>query len=116
MFWQGIQPTETQMSEPKFPELQIYGQEMLSLIGIVTLRAGHLEDYLVHFISAISGLSLTAARNLFFSTHSARARLDMARALVGAANFSEARRTYANKLLERAETVGARSKCHPSAN
>jgi hypothetical protein len=93
------------LSEPKFPELQIYGQEMLLLIGIVTLRAGHLEDYLVHFICAISGLSHFAARNLFFSTQNAKARLDMARALMASADLSEARREYADKLLDRAQSL-----------
>lgn len=92
----------------KFPEVDHYGQDLLTLIGIVTLRAGHLEEYLVHFMCAVSKIPPPQAHAIFYSSQNSKARLDMIRALIGASDFSKARREHAIMLLDLAKDLSDR--------
>ena len=89
----------------KFPEVDAYGQEALTAIAVVAMRAANLDDYLIHFMSVVSGLSLYQTRAIFHSSQNSKARLDMLRALVNSAGYSEARQAHALHLLDQTKAL-----------
>jgi hypothetical protein len=93
---------------PRHREMEVYGNDILIALGVVSLRAGHLEDYLAHFMSAISGISIHRAMAILYSTQNAKARLDMIRSLLQYSGFSEERTRFATALLNRAQKLANR--------
>jgi hypothetical protein len=95
-----------------FQEVDTFGQELLTALGVVALRAGQLDDYFCFFLSGVLGhkniADIHVARALFFATRSSKARYDMARAAVYVSKMSDARKDFALSLLDRAEKVTKR--------
>jgi len=96
----------------KFDEVETFGEKLLIALGVVALRAGQLDDYFCFFLSAALGHrqigDVHMARALFFSTRSAKARHDMARAAIYVSKMSGARKEFALAILDRVEKVSER--------
>ncbi len=84
----------------KFKEVDTFTPELVTALGVLTIRAGHLDDYLGFFLSAVTGISPSITRALIYSTQSQKARSDMIRAAIKLAKFSEARGEFALSLLD----------------
>jgi hypothetical protein len=103
------QPARLSGMAHAFKEVEVYGEEMIRAIGVLTLRAGHLEDYWSFVIEAISGIDHGQARDLSYVGRSNGARLDVIQALLRSSPLlSEARRDYAMGLLEEARSLASK--------
>jgi hypothetical protein len=92
-----------------FKEVEAYGEDMIRAIGVLTLRAGHLEDYWPFVIEAITGINHTQARDLSYVGRSGSgARLDVIQALVRSSPMlSEARKVHVMGLVREAGRLGS---------
>jgi hypothetical protein len=90
----------------KFPETEAYGEEMILAVGVLTLRAAHLEDYWVFVIEAITGMDQMQARDLCYAGRNSGARLDVVQALLrSSTRLSDARKEHAMGLINEARKL-----------
>lgn len=93
----------------EFPEIHAYGDGLLIALGILSLRAGALEDYWAFVIEVLTGMDHMQCRNLAFVSRNNSAKLDMIQALVGPSPFlSDARKDYASKLIAEGRGLATR--------
>jgi hypothetical protein len=93
-----------------FKEVEAYGEDMIRAIGVLTLRAGHLEDYWPFVIEAITGMNHMQARDLsYVSKGGSGARLDIIQALVRSSpTVSDARKVHVMGLIREAQALASK--------
>ncbi|PHY12522.1 hypothetical protein CSW58_12040 [Caulobacter sp. B11] len=89
----------------RLPELQGEGLEICTAIGVLTLAAVSLEKSLVNLLSALGKISFERSRSLFYSTVSAKARLDMTRSQIEHSGVPDGVKRAATKALDKAKKL-----------
>jgi hypothetical protein len=93
-----------------FREIATYGHDTVTALGVVSIRAGQMDTYLCHFLTAIAFERFTnfrMAQAFYYSTRNTKARSDMIRAAIRASLFSDERKEFALSLLKRADDMAA---------
>jgi hypothetical protein len=95
----------SEVMDSKFREVEMFGADVLLALGVIAIRAAQMELYLVTFLSTVSGIPYHKANAVLYSSQNAKARLDMLRALVNTAKYSDETKRYALKLLDRVKEL-----------
>lgn len=94
--------------KPSYLKFEEPGRELLTAIGAVTVIAVWAEAELIWLLAGLGQMRFNRARALFYSTASAKARLDMIRALIPQSGVPEGVAYATAKVLDKAAALADR--------
>jgi hypothetical protein len=96
------------MARKPIPEVNGWGDEIVTALGALVIRASQHEAALVSLFCAIADTSRRQAGAIFYASVNAKARLDTMRALVAVSDFLPSRRLKIIGFLDRAKDLADR--------
>lgn len=96
------------MARKPIPEVNGYGDEIVTALGALVIRASHHEAWLVSLLAAVADIRRGQAWAIYYASVNAKARLDTTKALLGVSGLSPRRRGDITAFLDRAKDLADR--------
>jgi len=90
------------------PEINGYGEELVTALGALVIRASQHEAWLISLTAAIADMRRGQAWAIFYASANAKARLDTMRALLGVSGLSARRQRELTAFLDRSKDLADR--------